>query len=330
MKIILPTKITETEIEELSIANESAIPEYSADTTYSTGQKCISLYKGVPYIFGWFPPDEDGSATSRGVDPAKKHVMRREEMQADAESNTPEYKRYWLSMGPTNRMAMFDQRTSTPSSGEGEIMIKMRPPGINNGLALVNLSGVSHISVKVEDPVEGEVYYRESNLLNLADIIDFWAWFFVPPDNATELILTDLPNYSSALITITASNSSGEPLSIGEVICGEVVDIGVLLYPATSTYKTWQYKIIDDGGQVAIRNSTTVQETTYALRVDTLRVGWTKRMLQRVAGIPTVFIGSESHPITAVYGVYDRFDIVLAGALHSHGSLRVEEMVYEF
>ncbi len=328
MQIIVPQDVV---LKDLSMAYphpEEEIPQYDHHNVYAAGSKCYDFIGGEPYVFVWSPPDSvPGHGTlEKSWYPHEHYVTSPSEIIWNVEE------KWWLRIGKLiDEFAMFDQAVETQTVSNGAITLQFFSAEKITGIALINLTGVKKIKVVVSTEAEGEVYRREEDLIYRSGITNFYQWFFAPLKTKSELVLTDLPPYLDVNITVEISGDEQDvdaPLAVGECICGEAVYLGALRYGASSEYKKWKYRVLGAEGEL-IEKMVVKQTTSYDINVKTRRLGYVKRILQTLEDIPTVFIGSEKNETTIVYGVFEKFNLVLDGYTVSRCNLIVEERLPE-
>jgi len=322
MFAIIPIKITVAKLTATNVA-ASSYTTWTMGTTYSPSAYVVSPHAdGSLHEYQLLPPIED-YVTSTNQPPATYSVTRREKMVASP-STDGRYKSYWLDLGPCNRWAMFSNRSRAQTYRATDITVTVTPGELFNSLALLNLDADT-ISVTVTDPVEGVVYSYSASLMDLSGIIDFYEWFFAPPTTTGDVVLTDLPAYPSATITVVATNT-GETARIGEMVVGKILPVGVLLYGSKIDINDYSVKEFDDFGIATIDPRPYHRTCSYDCIIETPKINALAKSLATISAAPAVFVGHENNPETILFGLMTDFAVVLSGPTRSSCSIQVEEI----
>ncbi|MFA7175316.1 MAG: hypothetical protein WC340_18220, partial [Kiritimatiellia bacterium] len=194
---------------------------------------------------------------------------------------------------------------------------------ICNSFAAVGLDATT-VTVIVTDPTEGEVYNVTESITNSDEITTYYKWFFTAPDHREIVTMTDLPRYTNASIRILIENDQAD-VSVGEVILGNTLDIGDLLYGTKSSGTSYTKTTTDDAGDSITESLLSRQETDYDVRILTSRISTIKRALAKLMDLPAVFIGNPDILATIIYGTFSEFDLVVDGFYRSSCSITVTE-----
>jgi hypothetical protein len=297
MKIVRPAAITD------SVLVSSNVPEtdhaaYNAATTYALGDKVIVAAEHRIY----------------------------ESLQSANTGNTPSTSpTWWLDLGATNRWRMFDSRINAVNSQTGSIEVSLQVADRINALSLLNLSATS-VQVEMTDAVDGLVYDRTFSTISDSGITDWYAWFFEPIAPITELVVTDLPNYYGATITVTITAASGFA-SIGELIVGSYRELGDTQYGVQLGIQDYSIKSIDAWGEYSIVERAYRKTASFEIWLPNGGIGEAQRLLAEYRATPVLYIGSDEYSSTAILGFYKDFTINITYPTVSVFSLTVEGLV---
>lgn len=189
----------------------------------------------------------------------------------------------WLNLGPTNRWAMFDEALGSATEQAGSVAVMVDPVDPINAVALLDVTGST---VRVQ-----------------AGAYDRTVPIAASPGMATFL---DLPD-TSGPITVTI-NGSGT-VSVGTMMIGRLVDLGVTEASPTATITDYSRKETDDFGDV------TVVERAWAKRMSVralLRSDAVDLVANRIASVrarPCLWIGEDSLEALSIYGFFKDFSI---------------------
>jgi hypothetical protein len=228
----------------------------------------------------------------------------------------------WTKVGKVNRFAAFDNILGNPATGTG-IVISIAPDGsVTNGLALFGLSGAT-ATVSVVDPTDGPVYSRVLSLLDDSGVFDWGSYFFSSVIARPDHVLTDLPLYGTATVALTMTGAG----AVGEMVLGQVTELGVTGFGSQVNILDFSRKDRDTFGNAVLIRRAYADRVTYDGKVLTARAAYVRRVLAAVRAVPTVYIGSDAHRETVVFGFFRDFTITLSGPTVCDCSLEVEGLI---
>lgn len=308
MKIVKPIPTTSTTLTASDVP-ETDHSEWSSASTYASGDRVIVIAEHKIY-------ESQISANNNKYPP---------NYLADGDPDTdPVVPNSWLEISATNKWKMFDGKSRAVTSQADSIEVEITPSELFNSLGILNIEADS-VSVVVEDPTDGIVYSLDVDMIDLTEIVDFYEWFFLPLARLTDVVLTDLPAYLDATLTITLEDP-GAIVEVGEVVPGTVKGIGILRYGTSLGISDFSRKEIDEYGNATIDERTYSKRVDYDVSVRTNRIYDIQRTLAQYRATPLLYIGVEEMSETVTYGFYKDFSIVLSGLNRSECSLQVEEL----
>lgn len=228
----------------------------------------------------------------------------------------------WDRVGKVNRYACFDGNLGSVMTGTDLDMTIAPGSGVMNGLAFFNLSGGS-VRVTVTDPIDGVVYDNTITSIDNSGIANWFDWYFSPILLKAAGTLTDLPLYGSASVRVRITGA----FTLGELVLGTLTEIGTTGYGTQIGIIDFSRKDRDTFGNAVVIRRAFANLVTYSVKVQTARVGYARDILADRRATPTVFIGSDNHPATVVFGFYRDFTITLAGPSSSDCSIEVEGLI---
>jgi len=301
MQLIRPTDIppntltaTDAVLTASNVATDDA-PEYNNSTSYTQGDQVIvlgttqRLFEALQSSSGSFPPDNPDD---------------------------------WLNLGAINRFKMFDGGTNTQTITSGSIDVTLEPEGVTNSFSLFNLDA-AEAQVTLTDDTEGVVFDETYNLVDNTAVVSWYAYFFEPIQQATQLTDLGLPAYGGATVDIKLTNP-GADAKCGLAVIGREADIGSTVFGTSVGIRDFSRKEVDEFGNFTIVQRRFFREVDYDIRIETSRVQFVQRLLAERRAQPTVYIGDVKNPETIVYGYYRDFDIVLSNPSISNGTIEVE------
>lgn len=299
MKIIRPASITDAALTSSSLP-ETDYGEWAVGTTYGLAAYCIKtsthrIYKSL-------------QAGNIGHDPA-----------AEADPDNPVW---WLDYGATNRWRMFDTLVGQQSSAADSITFTVTPDTSVDCVVLLNVAAAS-VQVTITDAVEGVVYDETFSLVSDSGIQDWYSYFYEPIVRRTDFAVGDLPRYLGAAITITATDTGGT-VGIGECVLGLAREIGGMQYGARIGIRDYSVKSQDAFGNPMILERAFSKRGSFSLWVDGGLTSELQTILAGYRATPAVYIGTDIHAATMIYGFYKDFDIDIAYPKVSLCSIEIE------
>lgn len=195
---------------------------------------------------------------------------------------------WWIRVGPSNQWAAFDTALNTRTTATGPLELTVTAGVPVNSAALLNLSGTQ---------VQAELYdgatavFDRTYSLDGTVILDWYMYFFEPYDLLTEVVITDLPPYSSGELVITLTGSAS--VAIGAVVVGTVYEIGDVQYGVGFGIRDYSVKEEDEFGNITLVERDYAKRMEPMVMIENSRVNFVSKLLTRIRAKPTVFIGSE-------------------------------------
>lgn len=156
----------------------------------------------------------------------------------------------WLRFGPSNRMAPFDDYTSTVARAANSLTFVLQP-GFFDGVKLYGCAGATY-SMTVRDAPAGAITASKSGDL-FEQAVGFWELLFSPLLPLTEVGLDNVPLSPTAELTITIA-APGGTAELGTIKAGSWRsligdgDWGGTEYGARGERKTYSFRKYNDDG----------------------------------------------------------------------------------
>jgi hypothetical protein len=304
MKVIKPVSITDAMLASSTVAEPAAGETlWSAATAYVAGNQAIR------------------TTTHRVYECLVDHTN------AVPEDNTAGTTPKWLDIGPTDRWAMFDNVVGTVTSGASPLAVVLQPGGIS-GIALLELVG-REATVTVKDAPGGAVVYDRTIDLDGTIVESFYAWFFAPFEQRTDVVLADLPGqFTQCELTIAITATSGDA-SCGVCKPGNVIDIGRTQAGARVGIIDFSRKDRDAFGKTIVVERAFSKRASFDVVTDKAGFNRIFRALASLRATPAIYIGTEGpgYEPLLVYGFFRDFSIDVAYLSHHLCSLEVEGIV---
>lgn len=233
---------------------------------------------------------------------------------------------FWVLVGPDNTHAMFDDQVSTSTVTATPLTVVVTP-GYMNSLALLNLVG-NQVVITVTDGGASPPVYSRTISLDGTFIYDWYMYFFEPYVQIGEVVLTDIPPYVNAEITMTLSAGSGN-VSIGQFVFGTLYTLGETEYGATAGIIDYSRKETDEFGVTTFVRRDFSKRMTARAMLDAVQMNKAQRLLADVRATPAVWIGAEGDEYLplVVYGFYRDFQIEVAYPTKSYCSIEIEGLI---
>lgn len=277
MKVIRPVRITPDNIVSIS-ALENTEPDWASDDVYPKGARVIYVdRKHGPSVFQSAGDNNKGNKPDVSPDD-------------------------WVRVGPTNRWAMFDGSASTLSESEGGFTCSFRVSRMFNALAFFEVYG-ARLTLTVSLDASSEPFFRhEQDLIDNSMVVDAYTYCFSPFDYIRDGIIKGVPPFGNAIVTI--SIEGGGRTGVGEIIVGDLIELGCTEYGATHGIRDYS-PIHEDGfGNRYMQQGAWAKTNNLQIFVDKGKHRYVSRILTELRAIPTVFIGSENpqHEPLIVFG----------------------------
>lgn len=299
MRIIRPVSVSDASLTSSSVP-ETDHAEWSAATTYGLGAFCIMasthrIYKSV-------------QAGNLNHDPA-----------AEADPVNPVW---WLDYGATNRWRMFDALVGQQTSAADSISFTVTPDTPIDSVVLLNIAAAS-VQVTITDATEGVVYDETFSLVSDSGVQDWYSYFYEPIVRRVDFSVGDLPRYLGAAVTITVTDI-GATAAVGECVLGLARELGGMQYGARVGIRDYSVKDQDDFGNYTILERAFSKRASFSLWVESGLTSELQSILASYRATPAVYIGTDRHAATMIYGFYKDFEIDIAYQAASLCSLEIE------
>ena len=229
----------------------------------------------------------------------------------------------WALVGPDNTHAMFDGQVSTATTSSSPLTVVL-DTGLCNSLALLGLVG-SQVVVTIKDGTGGPTIYSRTVSLDGTFIYDWYQYFFEPNVQIGEVVLTDLPPYPNAELTVTLTGSG--TIEIGQLIWGTQYDLGDAEYGASLGIIDYSRKETDEFGVTTFVRRDFSKRLSARVLLQNTQINRVQRVLSDLRAEPAVWITAPDVPDLApltVYGFFRDFQIEVPYPRESLCSLEIE------
>lgn len=263
----------------------------------------------------------------------------------------------WVEVGPTNRWAMFDSKVSTPTQGTASGLQVVLKPGRCNGLAMLELDGITAFSITCAYPVTaqgdkgaltvatreysfgvllttttdtrgaagtpvGSVTLAYSVQLQNRNVSD-WVGYFVEPFVVKTDVFIGFP--SRADMTISLDIPGATP-KVGALMIGNFIELGDASYGVSSSIDDYSVVTTDEWGVSRLVERDYTKRVNYPLTVENWAMRRAFSTLSSLRATPAVFIGTDDYRYTpfTVFGRVARFNVALSFATYSIVNVEVQ------
>lgn len=233
----------------------------------------------------------------------------------------------WLSTGPTNKWAAFDQLRNTQTVAPVDIVQSLQLTARASSIAVI---GLNARTVTIAMTVGGLTKYSVTANLNKRKSRTWKEWYFgdFPVRSAVQYF--DLPPYRNALITVTVSKPSGER-GVGGIIIGNAIYIGDAQYEATSDHLNFSVIDRDKFGRLTLTPERSVPKVDLTIWFDKALTSQILAVREQLNGRPAVWSGIDDFTLDYfeplfIYGIHKGFNLNLKDFSHGVTALQVEEM----
>ncbi len=278
MRVIRPFDVVPAMIVQSSAVEQHA--EYSAATTYALDARCTIAATGRLYQCIQGP--------ALGRPPATSPL-------------------YWVDVGPTNKMAMFDSQIGTPTVATDSLTVTIAT-GMIDSVALVGVTAQT-ARVVARDGNNGPVIYDSAQTFSGDIPSDWYQYFFFDPYSARTLGLwRNIPPYQSTHVTVTLTGA-GE-VSLGSVVVGLSSDIGQVEAGASAGIVDYSKKSTNVRGETSFAKGNFSKRLSVNLFLDRAQMNRVQRTLYGLRATPAVWVASDEPELeeaAVVYGFYRDF-----------------------
>lgn len=236
---------------------------------------------------------------------------------------------HWLYWRPSNKYAAFDSYISTASVAAGDLTRVVRP-GFINAVAIYGLIG-SAIQITYRDQPAGTVYRSVVQDL-IDDVADEYEYCFGAIETKDRILVTDLPPWPDAELTITVAALDGQA-AIGLIALGDlrplsITGVGGTEFGPSVEPQDYSYIKTESDGTTTIvrRNAATNMRASVLLDAADTRAAL--RALQGVLSVPCAWIADTAEAFEGlnVFGLGSS-SLTYASARHRKLSVTVKGLI---
>lgn len=216
----------------------------------------------------------------------------------------------WIDIGPTNKYAAFDGVISNAASYQNEIIYNFKPNGQYNSISGFNITGATEVNITIKSSHGSVVYNNTFTMRDNSQVVDWYSYYFSPIIERTQFTVTDLPAYGGSTATLSIMGS--DSVSVGEVVVGSQINLGVTQYGVSLQGLDFSQKNRDEFGNFEIIRRGTSKLVDYDVKVDRGLVNYVARQLDQLSTVPCVWVGSdEFNDETTAYGYHKDYLVTI-------------------
>lgn len=210
----------------------------------------------------------------------------------------------WVDIGPTDRWAPFDAYTSTAATTTTSLTYVLNP-GYFNAIALYGLTGASY-TVTVKATPGGTTIFTQTGYLT-EDPVGWYEYLFTATRPISKVLCVDIPIRPTAEATITITNTAGQPVGLGLVVCGDYAALipdatamGGVEYGAKAEPITYSYIKTNDDGTTTIVRRHAATNMRCTLSLPRTYADSALAVLQSVLDVPVACIATSTAGYTGL------------------------------
>lgn len=229
---------------------------------------------------------------------------------------------WWIDVGPSNKMAMFDLINGTQTVMPTAVATEVEITGRVDFIALLNIQA-STVDIVAETADRGEIFNETFALVDYTEIVDYWEYCFSDVVRKTELYVPNFPIDYLPKITITISNPGGDA-KVGTQFVGWSKTLGVTSLGLELGILDFSFKQRTIFGDWQVVERPYADKVSFKALADNNRLDGIMAVLRTYRAIPCLWIGTDRYNAAAVFGFYLDATVTVSYPEHSEINLRVE------
>lgn len=254
-----------------------------------------------------FDPDEIYSVGARVV--LGRYIY--ESLADENQGNDPlDYPDKWLSPGVVNRWRAFDDQISSRVMRPSLITYRIKTGRAVNSVGVLNVTGATSITVRVEDAYAGVVYEHTKRVAAITTGSSWWHWFYGQRKARNQALFFELPAYPRAEVCIEIKG--GEKLGAGLIVLGQQRRLGIgVEYGARAGFTSYSRVRRDaETGEVEIRKGRSSKRSSFNLAVENHELDQVYDFMNEVDSVPVLMVATERFKTYTGYGLIKHFEVV--------------------
>jgi len=296
LKVIKSIAVTDATLTATSVA-ESTYGAYSASTTYTLDDRVHLSHKVYQSL----------QSGNTGKDPLTETL-------------------WWVEVEATNRWKLFDLSSTTRTQIDASDYYEITPGQAINALALVNISGILTIRIRLTDPTFGVVHDTGAlDIMPAPSESSWYTWFFELRTEQTQIVFNDIPSYPSATLRIDFTSSGAA--YIGALVFGSQRTIGRgVNYGARLGIQDYSRKERNDWGDTVLVQRAYSKTINIDTVIDNSELDNTYTLLADLRSTPCLWVATDIYGSLSVFGFYTNFEIIISYFSQSDCSIELESL----
>lgn len=228
----------------------------------------------------------------------------------------------WQNRGVENRLRMFDASLGTSTENANLIEFTITPGRVVTDIQFLGLNAYS-VQVTMTDPVNGALFDSGEQLMLKPSGNSHWGYFFNPIERESKLLISGLPAYTGASITVRIRNQGGTA-SCAEVVLGRAVWLGNTQWRPSIGFDDWSQKGRDPWGGWKANQGAYSDRLKLQVLVQGTQYERTRNLILPYRAKPVVWFGARGFNVLTTYGYITGFEQVLVNHGISDCNLTIE------
>lgn len=210
--------------------------------------------------------------------------------------------------------------------GSGDLTVVVQPSKFNS-IVIVNTIADS-ATVQVQEGLGGPITYEQTVILNAANTgVSDWSQYFFNEVEApkNQAYLENIPGSGNSVVTLNFFGTS--QVSVGQVIFGDLVQIGKTQYGAQAGIIDYSRKVTDEFGNTSFVRRAFSKRLECQVFVDRKDVNRVQTLLSNLRATPVFWIATDDPDYSVpmvIYGFYRDFNTTIAYPSVSLCNLQIE------
>jgi hypothetical protein len=178
--------------------------------------------------------------------------------------------------------------------------------------------------VTVRDGLAGPIVYSRTIVLDGTLIADWYQYYFEPSVQLESVVLSDLPPYGDAHITVSVTGTG--TVKCGVLLVGTFYELGNVQYGATSSITDYSVKETDAFGVTKFVQRGYSDQIALNLMFPNSQLNKVRGVLKSLRSTPCGWIGADvdGFEVLDTFGAYRNFNIVVSYPTTSLCSIEIE------
>ena len=150
-------------------------------------------------------------------------------------------------------------------------------------------------------------YTLEAGMLDAS----WYSYLYDPILRDTDTVELEFPRLNNPIIDVWMT-ATGETVICGGLVIGRRFEIGDSQYGATAGIQDYSVKTVDDFGNYTINERAYAKRGNFTVWLPSARTSGVISQLAKYRATPIVYVGTEVHAGTIIYGFYKDFSVDIA------------------